>query len=117
RTIWIADAYRGNGKLFVVQGDEKLIAFLELELPIRARPARLIARPNGFTDTSSSEVPISNEKSRAKLILNQMPLRHGGAMYPNARADTQKGRVALWRRNSPDLGIPNHRFQNIPFSF
>jgi hypothetical protein len=31
RTIWIADAHRGDGKRFVVQADEKLIAFLELE--------------------------------------------------------------------------------------
>jgi hypothetical protein len=27
RTIWIADAHRGNGKRFVVYADEKLIAF------------------------------------------------------------------------------------------
>jgi len=31
RTIWIADAHRGNGKRFVGRGDEKLTAFLELE--------------------------------------------------------------------------------------
>jgi hypothetical protein len=30
RTIWIADAHRGNGKRFVVRADEKLTAFLEL---------------------------------------------------------------------------------------
>jgi len=31
RTIWIADAHRGDGNRFVVQADEKLTAFLELE--------------------------------------------------------------------------------------
>jgi hypothetical protein len=31
RTIWIADAHRGDGQRFVVQADEKLTAFLELE--------------------------------------------------------------------------------------
>jgi hypothetical protein len=42
RTIWIADAHRGDGKRFVVRADEKLTAFLELEAvvsiaaPIRA---------------------------------------------------------------------------------
>jgi len=36
RTIWIADAHRGNGKRFVVRADEKLIAFLELESAICA---------------------------------------------------------------------------------
>jgi hypothetical protein len=31
RTIWIVDAHRDNGQRFVVQADEKLTAFLELE--------------------------------------------------------------------------------------
>ena len=35
RTIWIADAHRDDGKRFVVHADEKLTAFLELELAIR----------------------------------------------------------------------------------
>jgi hypothetical protein len=35
RTIWIADAYRGDGMRFVVRTGEKLAAFMELELPIR----------------------------------------------------------------------------------
>jgi hypothetical protein len=34
RTIWIADAHRGDGKRFVVRADELLTAFLELELAI-----------------------------------------------------------------------------------
>jgi hypothetical protein len=36
RTIWIADAHRGDGKCFVVQAEEKLTAFLELESAMRA---------------------------------------------------------------------------------
>jgi hypothetical protein len=36
RTIWIADAHRGDGKRFVLRADEKLTAFLELKLAIRA---------------------------------------------------------------------------------
>jgi len=35
RTIWIADAHRGNGKRFIARADEKLTAFLELESEIR----------------------------------------------------------------------------------
>jgi hypothetical protein len=31
RTIWIADAHRGDGKRFVVRADEKLTASIELE--------------------------------------------------------------------------------------
>ena len=36
RTIFIADAQRGDGKRFVVRADEKLTAFMELESAIRA---------------------------------------------------------------------------------
>jgi hypothetical protein len=36
RTIWIADAHRGDGQRFVVRADEKLTAFVELESVIRA---------------------------------------------------------------------------------
>jgi len=36
RTIFVADAHRGDGKRFVVRGDEKLTAFVELESAIRA---------------------------------------------------------------------------------
>ena len=35
RTIWIADAHRGDGKRFVVRADEKLIAFIELQSAIK----------------------------------------------------------------------------------
>jgi hypothetical protein len=31
RTVFVADAHRGDGKRFVVRADEKLTAFLELE--------------------------------------------------------------------------------------
>ena len=34
RTIWIADAHRGDGKRFVVRADEKLTAVLELEAAV-----------------------------------------------------------------------------------
>jgi hypothetical protein len=36
RTILVADAYRDNGKRFVVRANEKLTAFLELESAIHA---------------------------------------------------------------------------------
>jgi len=32
RTIWIADAHRGDGKRFVVRADELLTAFVETEI-------------------------------------------------------------------------------------
>jgi hypothetical protein len=31
RTIWIADAHRDDGRRFIVQADDKLSAFVELE--------------------------------------------------------------------------------------
>jgi hypothetical protein len=36
RTIWIADAHRDDGMRFVVRADEKLTAFVELDIAIRA---------------------------------------------------------------------------------
>jgi hypothetical protein len=36
RTIWIVDAHRDSGKRFVARADEKLTAFVELELAGRA---------------------------------------------------------------------------------
>ncbi len=36
RTIWIVDAHRDNGKRFVARAEEKLTAFVELEVAIRA---------------------------------------------------------------------------------
>jgi hypothetical protein len=35
RTICVADAHRDDGKRFVVHADEKVTAFIELELAIR----------------------------------------------------------------------------------
>ncbi len=37
RTIFVADAHRGDGKRFVVRADGKLTAFLELEAAIRQK--------------------------------------------------------------------------------
>jgi hypothetical protein len=34
RTVWIADAHRGDGQRFVVRADEMLTAFLHLESAI-----------------------------------------------------------------------------------
>jgi hypothetical protein len=35
RTIWIADAHRGDGQRFIVRAEEKLTAFMELASAIR----------------------------------------------------------------------------------
>jgi hypothetical protein len=35
RTIWIADAHRDDGNRFIVHADEKLSAFVEVEVAIR----------------------------------------------------------------------------------
>ena len=41
RTIFIADAHRGDGRRLVVHADEKLTAFLELDLRMGSEPLRL----------------------------------------------------------------------------
>src|SRR5438034_10551829 len=48
RTIWIADAHRGNGKRFVVHAEEKLTAFLELKSAIRPCGIGLTSRRDFF---------------------------------------------------------------------
>jgi len=40
RTIWIADAHRGDGKRFIVHADESLTAFLDLESAIGRKFSR-----------------------------------------------------------------------------
>jgi hypothetical protein len=37
RTIFVADAHRGDRKRFIVRADEKLTAFFKLESVIRTR--------------------------------------------------------------------------------
>jgi hypothetical protein len=52
RTIWIVDAHRDDGKRFVVRADEKLTAFMELELAICGLSSvlsHLLEEPNGPT--------------------------------------------------------------------
>ena len=64
RTIWIADAHRGDGKRYVAHADEKLTAFVELESAIRVQKrtdshfiCQLIV--NGFgTLRTSTAVPF-----------------------------------------------------------
>jgi hypothetical protein len=48
RTIWIADAHRGDGKRYVVHADEKLTAFLELKSAIRGCKIGLTSRRDFF---------------------------------------------------------------------
>jgi hypothetical protein len=45
RTIWIADAHRGDGRRFIMRAYEKLTAFLELEAAIRVE--RCVNIPTG----------------------------------------------------------------------
>jgi hypothetical protein len=40
RTVWIADAHRGNGKRYVVHADDKLTALIELESAVSGRGFR-----------------------------------------------------------------------------
>ena len=62
RTIWIADAHRGDGKRFVVRADEKLTAFIELEAAIRTaetceNPALRGVRVSGNNESQEGSEP------------------------------------------------------------
>jgi len=52
KTIWIVDAHRDDGNRFVVQADQMLTAFTELEGAIHAFAVSLISNPF---------VPVTND--------------------------------------------------------
>ena len=56
RTIWIADAHRGDGQRFIVHVDEKLTAFLKFEWTIRGRAGALLVYELRYPD-----VPLASE--------------------------------------------------------
>jgi hypothetical protein len=43
RTIWVADAHRGDGRRFIVSADEKLTAFVEMERAIHQFAVSLLS--------------------------------------------------------------------------
>jgi hypothetical protein len=54
RTIWIADAHRGDGKRFVVHADEKLTAFMELQAATAGQnPAKAGATAESYSSLQS----------------------------------------------------------------
>ncbi len=46
--IWIVDAHRGDAKRFIVQADEKLTAFVELESAISVATSSLSEHGDKF---------------------------------------------------------------------
>jgi hypothetical protein len=65
RTIWIADAHRGDGKRFVVRADEILAAFLELEAAIRG------FRPVSLRKSCSRTTPAAYQSAHSPYDENQ----------------------------------------------
>jgi hypothetical protein len=60
RTIWIADAHRGDGNRFIVRADEKPTAFVELQAAIHRQPAssqRPTAQPRCSTQRAGIASP------------------------------------------------------------
>jgi hypothetical protein len=54
RTIWIVDAYRDDGKRFVVRADEILTAFLGLESAISVANKQLFRRLRSISRIGAS---------------------------------------------------------------
>jgi hypothetical protein len=79
RTIWIVDAHRDDGKRYVVRADEKLTAFLELELAIHALTRAGVSSFRLFSDKRLYLLQRSREISlyRESLFENS-PLRMSG---------------------------------------
>ena len=68
RTIWVADAHRDDGKRFVVRADEKLTAFVELELADRnlIQGDRVFIKPNIKRSTPHIPHRANNRSSRMR---------------------------------------------------
>jgi hypothetical protein len=74
RTIWIADAHRDDGKRFVVHADEKLTAFIELELAIRACGRIVLTGCRGFSKLGvAKRIRIRRRLSPARFFAPSGP--------------------------------------------
>jgi hypothetical protein len=81
RTIWIADAHRGDGKRFVARADEKLTAFIELESAAnKIRVNRRAGQSYGlqyFNQATSTKSPDSHKsfipRTRPAAICQLLP--------------------------------------------
>jgi hypothetical protein len=68
RTIFVADAHRGDGKRFVVRADEKLTAFAELE-------SQLAVKGMAFQEkTCFASAAASTTKIVGKIFLKNQGL-------------------------------------------
>jgi hypothetical protein len=63
RTIWIADAHRGDGKRFVVRSEDKLTAFVELESGDSPDQRRTSL---GYETALSNSICAASQPSRVK---------------------------------------------------
>ncbi len=75
QTIWITDAHRDDGQRFIVHADDKLIAFVDLDVAIRAAE-----RPE---DCGAREIKMDNcwgsSKSLLDFVIRQFQLIFGTA--------------------------------------
>ena len=95
RTIWIADAHRGDGKRFLVRADEKL-TFLELEAAIQrdGRPFPYLVSYARFQTAARFSLRfIREEKQRAFRAGNfcKAKDKKGGAGKRSSRYQSHQG--------------------------
>jgi hypothetical protein len=86
RTIWIADAHRGDGKRFVVRAGEKLTAFMELE-----RVTREIAPRESTPDKLNvGHVQVVITVVALKLLSAKTPQRITFSLLPECRCESEE---------------------------
>jgi hypothetical protein len=73
RTIWIAEAHRGDGERFVVRADEKLSAFVELESAICIATNWLDKLTGFFSDSTSNGSESGGGLSPARFFISSGP--------------------------------------------
>lgn len=83
RTIWIADAHRGDGKRYVVRADEKLTALIELESAICTNHPSSFALALPQTYTYRSPGPVCSLYHMREI------LQIGGVKYRSTKPPPQ----------------------------
>ena len=92
RTIWIADAHRGDGKRFVVRADEKRTAFAQLEATLRD-----CDQVNGTTQTDQGHPFVSGVMYKRRLEVRTTNLEKAAIRIAVLKAAAQERRKSVFK--------------------
>jgi hypothetical protein len=99
RTIFVADAHRGDGKRFVVRADEKLTAFVELESAIRRFYKTSMSFGAAPTLKGESLQRIKRGIGRTKPLVAEsenLMVTHHAVRFPQSPSNQTYGHHESW---------------------